>query len=182
MVLNGCSPSSCVDIRQVFSFAEEAVWHGAGPQNHFLKQPVSFPLLPSSVLHKHEAAASPADAKRWMSVIVCVMTECFNQVLCRARALSQFLFRRSITWPAAGRCSCFLPGDAGNTCPAQLSSPGSTATNCQDSTFLLICCACTGIKGVRWDQVILGMSLGTSVWLCQLLWGPFLLTSTFRTL
>lgn len=35
-----------------------------GPQSHFLKQPVSFPLLPSSVLHRHEAAASPADAKR----------------------------------------------------------------------------------------------------------------------
>ncbi len=100
------------------------------PQNHFLNQAVSFPLLPSSVLLEHGAAASPADAKRWMSVIVCVMTECFNQVLCRARALSQFLFHRSITWPAAGRCSCFLPGDAGNTCPAQISSPRWSLERC----------------------------------------------------
>ncbi len=35
-----------------------------GPQNHFLNQAVSFPLLPSSVLLEYEAVASPADAKR----------------------------------------------------------------------------------------------------------------------
>lgn len=56
-----------------------------------------------------------------MRVIVCGMTVCFNQVLCalipgRAlEVLSQLLPHRSIT---VGRCTPWLPGDRGNTCPA----------------------------------------------------------------
>lgn len=116
--------------------------HHVTRQRRFLNRAVSFPLLPSSVVPEHGPAASPADAKRWMSVIVCVMTECFNQVQCKAKELSQFLFRRSITWPAAGRCSDSLPGDVGNTCPTLFSS--SLAQNVRTA----LSGWCTGIMGL----------------------------------